>query len=394
MYNKKIIKRQFGGITIDRSMLTMLQGNPGVINPLASQQATSKIPEITQTLGYSGGGGEGGFQLGTAGTNILSSIGRLSASLIKNQTEEQAAIRSGINNIMNSTPLTAAISFGLNTFDAAVGLPKHMDESDAERYGVKGLMKFQDKAASIPGIGGILGLMSSKVDKGLHSDLVAQNSSDYGGVVANMEAAERVGENKYLGGKGINKDQKEFNHQTEITDQLLKESRLRKDNQMADLYNSRNQLKYSGGKQVYSLSAKEGMKFPELDLARSILSIQSTKQVKEFKEGGVIGTDKNFISGGKLHRELNHISNNNEELEGKITKKGVPVLDSNGDQCAEVEKEEIFLNKGLTSILEDYYKQYKDNPDNDELLIECGKLLVNELLKNTVDKSGLIKSIE
>jgi hypothetical protein len=39
------------------------------------------------------------------------------------------------------------------------------------------------------------------------------------------------------------------------------------------------------------------------------------------------------------------------------------------------------------------YKKYQEEPSN-ELAIEAGKLVCYELLKNTDDRSGLIKSVK
>ena len=157
--------------------------------------------------------------------------------------------------------------------------------------------------------------------------------------------------------------------------------------------NTQNQLRFSGGQQLYSL-AKHGMKFPELDEARVIISRWSTNSTepKKFQLGGKM----NLIPEGALHARKHNLEKVNPELEGQITSKGIPVV-AQGEggviQQAEIEKEEVIFRKEFTDKLESLYKQYQED-SSDDVAIEAGKLICYELLKNTDDRSGLIKSIE
>ena len=58
-----------------------------------------------------------------------------------------------------------------------------------------------------------------------------------------------------------------------------------------------------------------------------------------------------------------------------------------------IEKEEWTLRKEFTDKLEALYKAYQEDSSN-EIAIEAGKLVCHELLKNTDDRSGLIKSVK
>lgn len=104
-------------------------------------------------------------------------------------------------------------------------------------------------------------------------------------------------------------------------------------------------------------------------------------------------TQKNIIPEGALHKNKHHI----EHTEG-LTKKGIPVVDNEGNQQAEVEKEEIIFNLEVTKKLEELYKDYYDSDksqkEKDEAAIEAGKLLVYQILFNTDDRTGLIKRCE
>ena len=99
---------------------------------------------------------------------------------------------------------------------------------------------------------------------------------------------------------------------------------------------------------------------------------------------------KNVIPEGALHAHKHHMENS----EG-LTKKGIPVVDNKGEQQAEVEKNEIIFSLEVTKQLENLYKRYQEytntQKEKDELAIEAGKLLVYEILHNTIDRTGLIK---
>lgn len=118
-------------------------------------------------------------------------------------------------------------------------------------------------------------------------------------------------------------------------------------------------------------------------------------EVEEFKAGGTIKeeletpeieetTQKNLIPEGALHKNKHHM----EHTEG-LTQKGIPVVDNEGEQQAEIELDEIIFTLEVTKKLEELYKE-----GTDEAAIEAGKLLVKEILFNTDDRTGLIAKCE
>ena len=120
-----------------------------------------------------------------------------------------------------------------------------------------------------------------------------------------------------------------------------------------------------------------------------------TEYIEEFKEGGNIKEDletpeieetnqKNLIPEGALHKNKHHM----EHTEG-LTQKGIPVVDNDGEQQAEIELNEIIFTLEVTKKLEELYKE-----GTDEAAIEAGKLLVKEILFNTDDRTGLIAKCE
>lgn len=106
---------------------------------------------------------------------------------------------------------------------------------------------------------------------------------------------------------------------------------------------------------------------------------------------------------GQLHKNKNHL-----DLEG-ITPKGIPVIQDVPDdvktlkdikaaggslrQSAEIEAEEIIFPKELTMYVEDAMVKYQQVEDQD-LLLEVGKRIVKELIKNTEDNTGLIDRLK
>ena len=114
------------------------------------------------------------------------------------------------------------------------------------------------------------------------------------------------------------------------------------------------------------------------------------KTVIEYKNGGSI----NVIPEGALHARKNNLTEINPELEG-ITKKGIPVIskEEGGEmiQHAEIERSEIIFNLETTKKLESLREQYnksEDKSEKDNLAIEAGKLLAQQIMENTIDNTG------
>ena len=113
------------------------------------------------------------------------------------------------------------------------------------------------------------------------------------------------------------------------------------------------------------------------------------KNVESHKEGGQM----NLIPEGNLHARLHHM-----EDADKLTKKGIPVVDMDGNQQAEIECNELVMNLELTTKIEELYKKfYKEDiseKEKDELAIKAGKLLAKEIIENTDDRTGLIDQVQ
>ena len=111
--------------------------------------------------------------------------------------------------------------------------------------------------------------------------------------------------------------------------------------------------------------------------------------IPEFKEGGQM----NVIPEGSLHARLHHMENADN-----LTKKGIPVVDNEGNQQAEIEHSEIIFTNEVTEKLEELYKKFKSdeytNKEKENFAIEAGKLLSKEIIENTDDRVGLLNDNE
>ena len=114
-------------------------------------------------------------------------------------------------------------------------------------------------------------------------------------------------------------------------------------------------------------------------------------ELNYFKQGGQM----NVIPEGALHARKNNMD---LAKEGEVTHKGIPVIDNDGEQVAEIEKEEIIFCKRVTDKIESAYKKFNSDEssqnDKDELAIQIGKFLTKEILENTDDKTGLIEQVQ
>lgn len=170
---------------------------------------------------------------------------------------------------------------------------------------------------------------------------------------------------------------------------------------MVDPYNLNYQFRMQGGMNPMASIAKNGGNLNLNDYYNFI-----TDSPKKYKKGGkvdnieVIETDttqKSVIPEGALHKNKHHLDKVGLD-DSEITKKGIPVIDNQGNQQAEIELNEIIFTLEVTKELEKRYKEYyeKDTSQSrkDELALEAGKLLWKEILYNTDDRTGLIDTLK
>lgn len=260
--------------------------------------------------------------------------------------------------------------------DASKGLGKGVD--------------FANKVASlaIPGAGWFTGkTIDYKV-----SDVLKQNAASYSGTLDKANTAAQNAGAKILFGK--NKANSMI-ASAKLAD--TKVNNIMEENELAMTASNNpflgidTQFKQMGGYQQNGVrTGKSGLKM-DRDFAKKVVKLSKGKKedkIPGFKNGGAV----NVIPDGALHKNKHHLENVDEKFED-VTTKGIPVIteSAGGDitQHAEVEREEIIFNLDVTKQLE---KLMEDG--SDEAAIEAGKLLVREILENTVDNTGLLNKIK
>lgn len=343
----------------------------------------------------------GAFQMGDQ------LIGNLNTALVGNEkTGSTAQVMSGVKDIGHNVvsqfnPMGGMINTGAKTIGNLIGGTKDRVEGTGSQ--IQGMVS--DGLSMLGPIGMAAGAALNLINGigGKRIDKLVDNTSDISNEYSGSKKFIRNSIDKYSnkkaglfdfgfhrkGQNAITRARRMQNTTLDITDAGKK----RLNNQIGQSLASKNFNTYNGLDNMYSL-AKNGMKFPELDEARAFLQKRPTQstETQKFQLGGKM----NLIPEGNLHAHKHHLENVNPELKDQITKKGIPVVaQSEGGivQTAEIEKEEWTLRKEFTDKLEALYKAYQEDSSN-EIAIEAGKLVCHELLKNTDDRSGLIKSVK
>lgn len=145
--------------------------------------------------------------------------------------------------------------------------------------------------------------------------------------------------------------------------------------------NYNNYLLNINGGYIPTQMGKHGLDVSRLLKSREIINKykNSEKEIGKFQNGGTM----NVIPEGALHARKHHMADDEH-----ITKKGIPVVDTDGNQQAEIECNEIIFRKEVTDQLEKLRKE-----GSDEAAIEAGKLLAQEIVENTEDRTGLINTV-
>lgn len=323
-------------------------------------------------------------------------------------------------------------NFGLNATNswATSGV-----EQDGFMNGVNGASNF---IRNIPGIGEKASMLLGTVTTGLNvinklggsyvskyqadQNLMANMGSSYGGLSdLAQRAADATGKTYGLFNGGGKRRAKRLKNEAIRQENIVSDINSTAQDQFAmtgnDLNYTRYQFNQNGGwDQALMRVAKLGAKlesqdevFPEDNwepqlfkdggsIEDDIFSEDSWEpQITELKEGGNLSdkqneteeetNQKNIIPEGALHKEKHHMENAED-----LTKKGIPVIDNDGVQQAEIERDEIVFTLEVTKKLEDLYHKYYDQETSkkDDLAIEAGKILVYEILYNTLDRTGLI----
>lgn len=341
------------------------------------------------------------------GFGLAGSIADVAGSLIP-QTE-QSALTTGLNqgydaaaNAVSAIPgvgtiIGGAMKVGGMLSDGLTALGVGTDQmTTADKI-------LDSKFLKLTPVGLINSIGAKKADTiTKDNEAFEQVGSSYGGTQATVDDALTKSGKKYglFSGGARNKANKQI-HNAQM--QQVKMGNIADEAQMVfaasnnPLLGLGTQLQLNGGYQQNTVRAgKSGLKMDK-DFAKRVVKLSKGKKSKAqkiqeevagFKNGGAV----NVIPDGALHAHKHHLEDVDEKFE-EVTTKGIPVIteEKGGDikQHAEVEREEIIFNLEVTKQLE---KLMQDG--SDEAAIEAGKLLVHEILENTVDNTGLLNTVE
>lgn len=414
---RKLINKYYGGggLTSPSSIGQLIQNRDlGIIKQQANLNLSKglELPEIDNSVI----GKSGLFSKANIGNtmNIAGGIADMLGGFLPEKNEYQGpkgnitrAIDTGYDTAsdiaMSINPIIGGamkvggfVSDGIN---AITGGTDGMTTTDAI---------FGSTLGNLLGVGIINSAFGKKADT-MYKDNTTweQQGSSYGGSLAKVDDAMTKSGKKYgaFSGKGrraANRQIAEAKRQQGVVQDINNEAQdafLSSNN--SQTIGLRNQMDLNGVNWNKIHAAKEGLKL-DRDFAQKVVKLSKGKkskvqkiqekvraeEVAEFKNGGTV----NVIPDGALHKNKHHLENVDEKFED-VTAKGIPVIteSAGGDitQHAEVEREEIIFNLDVTKQLE---KLMEDG--SDEAAIEAGKLLVHEILENTVDNTGLLNKIE
>lgn len=345
--------------------------------------------------------------------------------------ENQGLVTSGINTAMNSIDNTKNSS----TFNIASGALQTASK-------IPGVVGWAATGANAL-LRGINKATSKTIDIHTMSEQEKSKAVNYGGMLAlnNKVSSLKGVEFGGIGGGSEYREGKRNNNELLRWLNIWRGISNTADDQFAmaenDIYQLGYEMQQNGGYPTQFLRASKqgGTLTQKIDIVKSrkfnqVINVD-TKQVEEFKEGGKLEiseqetewepviddvidywepiiddielyreggktkeeletpeieetNQKNLIPEGALHKNKHHM----EHTEG-LTQKGIPVIDNEGEQQAEIELDEIIFTLEVTKKLEEFYKE-----GTDEAAIEAGKLLVKEILFNTDDRTGLIAKCE
>lgn len=305
------------------------------------------------------------------------------------KTISDTAIKSG-----NS--IAMAIGAGLKIVDAIgakTGLNlSAINKKAAKKAGIKGARTFNNVMNYLPGNSMLWGMFAGKTKR---VDEISQNvlntQDAFSEVIGDLNSAKQLSNKRMLfGKKKANKFIKKQNKKNEYLDNLITTNTYSKQSDYATDLSQQNVNKVQGASFMNNSIGKNGMKLMPLNVAKQKLLlnniykqhlVNNNQEVERYENGGSFSV----IPEGARHSRLNHINELNPAFED-LTRKGIPVIykDENGVvQTAEIERGEIIFSKEITDKIEELRKV-----DTDESAIEAGKILSEEIITNTEDKTG------
>ena len=326
----------------------------------------------------------------SAATDLMSSFVPTQESKGKNPTgfDTQQKIGDAMTKVPIPIVQAAGVAYkALSAISEATGGNTNTITKDqAEDIGIsKGTRLLNNIVGTLhPGAGWFV----DKIEEGQKSHLIDEMSNAYADTVADIDQAGVLGGGKYLfGSKKVTGAVQEANRRNELLTEMNMTNTMRKKSDYGRDLAQQNLNRYAGTNYMDMRAGKLGMKLTELDRFKALLRnriVEETEEsdIQKFANGGSI------LPTGKLHKELHHMDDMGEQFED-LTRKGIPVvtMDENNEmvQVAEIERDELCFSKEFTDQIEALWKD-----GSEEAMIEAGKLICEELLRNTQDEGGLL----
>ena len=298
--------------------------------------------------------------------------------------------------IKSRNPIAMAIGVGskiVDTIGTKTGLNlSAIDKKAAKKAGVKRAGTFNNVMNYLPGNSMLWGMYVGKTKR---ADDISQNvlntKDAFSGTIGDLNSAKQLsGKRMMFGKKKANKFIEKQNKKNEYLNNLITTNTYSKQSDYATDLSQQNIDKAQGANFMNNSIGKNGMKLMPLNVAKQKLLlnnmhkqylINNNQEVERYENGGSFS----IIPEGARHSRLNHINELNPAFED-LTRKGIPVIykDENGVvQTAEIERGEIIFSKEITDKIEELRKI-----DTDESAIDAGKILSEEIITNTEDKTG------
>ena len=361
-------------------------------------------------------------------SQIGNAVGAAQMATDSDTTKTATAVYDGISNAMSNAGAFGKIVSGAMQAGKAIG-----DIAQWAGGGTDQQTK-TDQWMDSPFFSWNIGLINGFAGKNTDSfsadqDILSQVGSSYGGSATNMAEASETADKKY--GLFSSKARRKANNAIAKakSDQALMgniadnaaDQRLLVSSMGEQAGLSYSMMTDGGYNQKYTYAAKQGgvlewepdiklewepqielnWELPKFKEGGNIDIVEELEWIPEFKSGGKTEkfdipeieetNQKNVIPEGALHKNKHHM----EHAEG-LTKKGIPVIDEEGEQQAEIEHSEIIFTLEVTKKLEEYYQIFyseeSTNKEKEQAALDAGKLLVYQILENTEDRTGLIDS--
>ena len=419
-----------GPLSINETPMPKLDGTDikGIIQKDSVGINLLKQKEVEQALTHK----SNLMNVGQAGAQAFSAlgdaIGQKQAMTDSNLTKTADTAYDGIANVaQNFGPIGKAVGSVMKIASAAGDMIQELGGGTDQQTKMD---KWMDSSFFSWNIGMLNGFAGKNSDSfGVDRDILEKVGSSYGGTTTDLNEAANSAGKKYglfsskarkKANAAIATAKNQQNAMGTIAD-TASDQRL-----AAQSMGEQAGLAYSmmidgGYNQKYTYAAKHGgiIDWSPVPTLEWELPVVINWELPNFKEGGAITTSdeivwklpkfkdggktedlkipeieetaqKNVIPEGALHKNKHHM----EHAEG-LTKKGIPVIDDEGEQQAEIEHSEIIFTLEVTKKLEEYYETFysdeSSNKEKEQAALEAGQLLVYQILENTEDRTGLIE---